>query len=198
MSLKSNIQLRRSNYSISNQLSISDAELKDILEKALLHVPSAFNSQSTRIVLLIGEQHKKFWNIAKETLRKVVPAENFKATEDKIEGCFAAGYGTILFYEDQKVINQLQEQFPAYASSFPNYSEHTSGMHQFAIWTMLSESGIGATLQHYQPLVDAEVAKTWNIDPEWKLIAQMPFGNPVGQPNEKEFNPIDQRLRIFK
>ena len=90
------------------------------------------------------------------------------------------------------------EQFPSYANYFPQYSEHTAGMHQFAVWTMLREAGIGATLQHYQPLIDEEVAKTWNIDPEWKLIAQMPFGNPTGEAGEKQFSPIEDRLKVFK
>lgn len=198
MSLKDTIALRRSHYGISNKIDISDAELQNILETALKHVPSAFNSQSARFVLLLGDNHKKLWNIVKETLRKVVPAEAFKATESKIDNSFAAGYGTILFYEDQKVVKGLMEQFPSYANYFPQYSEHTAGMHQFAVWTMLREAGIGATLQHYQPLIDEEVAKTWNIDPEWKLIAQMPFGNPTGEAGEKQFSPIEDRLKVFK
>lgn len=198
MGLRDTIQLRRSYYNISDKIDISDEELQNILETALKHVPSSFNSQSTRFVLLLGDQHKKLWSIVLETLRKIVPADKFQPTEDKINGCFACGYGTILFYEDQKVVKGMQEQFPSYANYFPQYSEHTAGMHQFAVWTMLREVGIGATLQHYQPLIDDEVAKTWNIDPDWKLIAQMPFGNLVTEPGEKEFQPIEDRLKVFK
>lgn len=198
MSLKDSIALRRSHYGISNQIDISDEKLQEILETALKHVPSSFNSQSTRFVLLLGDSHKKFWDIVKETLKKRISAEAFKATETKIDSCFAAGYGTILFYEDQKVVKDLQKQFPSYADYFPQYSEHTSGMHQFAVWTMLSEAGIGATLQHYQPLIDDEVAKTFNISPDWKLIAQMPFGKPTSEAGEKQFNPLKDRLKVFK
>ena len=34
----------------------------------------------------------------------------------------------------------------------------------------------GASLQHYNPLIDEAVAKQWHINPNWKLIAEMPFG----------------------
>lgn len=116
----------------------------------MLHVPSAFNSQSTRLVLLVREAHERLWNIiAKDELRKIVPADAFAQTEAKINACFAAGYGTVLFFEDQTVVKGLQEQFPIYADSFPTYAEHTNAMHQLAVWTMLEDAGYGASLQHY-------------------------------------------------
>ena len=35
-------------------------------------MPSAFNSQSTRIVLLLNDQHIKFWENAKTVLKDVM------------------------------------------------------------------------------------------------------------------------------
>lgn len=191
------IKNRRTYYSLSNKSSISDKEIKDIIDFAVLHVPSAFNSQTTRVVLLLGENHKKLWNITLETLRKIVPPEAFAATENKINGCFASGYGTILYYEDQEVVEGLQKSFPSYRDNFPIWSQQTAGMHQFAIWTMLEDAGLGASLQHYNPLIDAEVAKTWNINPKWKLIAEMPFGIPSAEPGTKEFSPLENRVLVF-
>ena len=46
-------------------------------------------------------------------------------------------------------------------------------MHQLAVWTMLEDEGMGASLQHYNPLIDDEVRKVWNLSDDWKLIAQM-------------------------
>jgi len=40
---------------------------------------------------------------------------------------------------------------------------------------MLEDAGLGASLQHYNPLIDQETAETWDINPDWKLLAQMPF-----------------------
>lgn len=61
---------RRTYYSITNQSPVSDEEIERIVNLAVTHVPSAFNSQSTRVVLLLGENHKKLWHIVKETLQK--------------------------------------------------------------------------------------------------------------------------------
>lgn len=198
INLKDAIQLRRTYYGIDNKIKISDKEIEDIVKYAATHVPSAFNSQSARMVLLLGKHHKKLWDIVLDSLKKIVEPENFKTTEDKINNCFSAGYGTVLFFEDQKVIKGLQETFPSYADKFPQYSEHTSGMHQYAVWLMLREQGIGASLQHYQPLIDEAVARQWNIDPNWTLVAQMPFGNPIAEPGEKQFAPIESKVKVFK
>lgn len=197
-SFKEAIQNRRTYYTINDKSPISDNEIKDIIDFAVLHVPSAFNSQSTRIVLLLGENHKTLWNIVKGVLKKIVPAEAFPASEAKIDGAFAAGYGTVLFFEDQSVVEGLQNAFPSYSENFPVWSQQTSAMHQLAVWTMLEDAGLGASLQHYNPIIDEEVAKEWNINPKWKLIAQMPFGTPTGEAGPKEFQSLENRVTVFK
>lgn len=195
---KEALENRRSCYNLDNKVSISDNEIKDILNFAVKHVPSAFNSQSTRVVLLLGDHHKKLWNIVKETLRKLVSAETFKSTEAKVDGAFMSGYGTVLFFEDEQVIKSLQESLPDYKDNFPIWSQQTSAMHQLAIWTMLEDAGLGASLQHYNPLIDHEVKRTWKLDSNWKLIAQMPFGNPTAKPGKKEYKPIEGRVKFFE
>jgi len=196
--LKKAIKNRRTYYGINDKSPISNEEIKEIIDFAVLHVPSAFNSQSTRVVLLLGENHKKLWNIVKKVLKKIVPADAYPASEAKINGAFAAGHGTVLFFEDQSVVEGLQKAFPSYSENFPVWSQQTSAMHQFAIWTMLEETGLGASLQHYNPIIDEEVAKEWNIEPKWKLIAQMPFGTPTGEPSPKDFQPLESRVTVFK
>lgn len=52
---------RRTYYSITDQSPIPDQEIECIINLAVRHVPSAFNSQSTRVVLLLGKSHKKLW-----------------------------------------------------------------------------------------------------------------------------------------
>ena len=64
---------RRTYYSITDQSPIPDQEIECIINLAVRHVPSAFNSQSTRVVLLLGKSHKKLWNIVRDALRKIVP-----------------------------------------------------------------------------------------------------------------------------
>lgn len=189
---------RRSYYGLSDKSPISDAEIKGIVEFAVKHVPSAFNSQSTRIVLLLGKQHKKLWDMVKETLRGIVPPEAFVRTETKIDKSFGAGYGTVLFFEDQAVVEQLQHDNPLYGKNFGDWSQHTSAMHQLAVWTMLEDAGFGASLQHYNPLIDDAVYREWNISKSWRLIAQMPFGISTGDAGDKTFRPVEERVLVFE
>lgn len=196
--LKEALKHRRSYYAISNQNPISDDEIEEILNFAALHTPSAFNSQSTRMVLLLREQHQQLWNIVRNTLKKMIPATAYASTEAKINKSFAAGYGTVLFFEDTAVIESLQKAFPLYHENFPQWSQQTSGMHQLAVWAMLEDAGFGASLQHYNPLIDKEVRDTWKLPDTWELIAQMPFGLPLEAPQKKEYKPLCDRVRIFK
>ena len=187
---------RRSYYGISKEAVVSDSRIQEVINEAVKHTPSAFNSQSARVVVLLGEQHDKLWNITKETLRKIVPADNFASTEEKMNA-FGSGYGTVLFFEDQSVIEGLQKQFELYKDNFPIWSQHSSGMLQFVVWTALENEGFGATLQHYNPLIDEEVQQTWNVPSNWKLIAQMPFGKPTSEPGEKQFQPLEDRVKFY-
>ena len=146
----------------------------------------------------MGKSQKKFWKTIKDPLRKIAPAEAYKATEAKIDNSFEAGYGTVLFFEDTAVVEGLQKQFPSYKENFPVWSQKTSAMHQFTVWTMLEDAGFGASLQHYNPLIDEAVAKQWHINPNWKLIAEMPFGTSTQEPGEKQFAPLEERILVFK
>jgi predicted oxidoreductase (fatty acid repression mutant protein) len=188
---------RRSVYGINKEEVVSDERIKEVIEYAVNHTPSAFNSQSARVVLLLEKEHDKLWDITKEALRKIVPVDQFSATEDKINS-FRSGYGSVLFFEDNSIIESLQEQFVTYKDNFPVWSQQSSGMHQYVIWTALEIEGFGASLQHYNELIEADVKKEWSIPNNWKLIAQMPFGKTTVEPDEKQFQPLEQRIRVFK
>lgn len=194
--IKKLLENRRTYYEIDKKSPVSDEVIKEIIEHSVNHVPSAFNSQSSRVVLLLGDQHDKLWEITRETLRKIVPADSFASTDAKIDG-FKNGYGTILYFEDNAVIEGLQGQFPLYKDVFPVWSLQSSGMLQHTIWISIEGEGLGASLQHYNPLIDDEVKATWNLPSSWKLLAQMPFGTPTNEPGEKEFAPIDSRFKVF-
>lgn len=191
------IKKRRTIYSLGNNLPVSQDRIAALIKEAVKHSPTAFNSQSSRVVVLFGENHKKLWNIVKDALRAIVPADAFAATEGKIDNAFLSGAGTVLFFEDQSVVKGLQEQFALYADNFPIWSEQASGIAQFAVWTALSEENIGASLQHYNPVIDEQVSKAWNIPADWKLRAQLVFGSIEQEAGEKSFMDDESRFRIF-
>ncbi|BBI33287.1 nitroreductase family protein [Cohnella abietis] len=191
------VKKRRSIYAISKEAILSDEQIEALVGEAVLNTPSAFNSQSARVIVLLNEQHDKLWNLTEETLKQIVPADSFEATAQRI-AAFRSGYGSVLFFEDQSVIEGLQEQFASYKDNFPLWSLHSSGMLQFVVWTALEAEGYGASLQHYSPLIDEQVAKEWDVPSTWKLIAQLPFGKVTAPAGEKTFQPLDSRLKVFK
>lgn len=191
------VEQRRSIYALSSQLPVSNSEVVKLVEHAILHTPSSFNSQSTRIIVLFGDEHHKLWQLTEDTLRSIVDNdEQFASTKQKIDS-FKAGAGTVLFFEDHKVIRALQEKAPLYADKFPIWAQHTSAMHQYVIWTALASVNIGASLQHYNPVIDAKVAETWDVDRDWELVAQMVFGAIEQPAGDKAFEPLDKRLKVF-
>lgn len=190
------LKQRRSVYAISNESPISDERIIQIVEYTVLHTPSAFNSQNSRVLVLLGDKHDRFWQITKDALRAVVPADQFASTNAKIDS-FSAGYGTILYFEDMAPVRSLQSQFPLYADNFPVWSLQANGMLQHNIWAALSLEGLGASLQHYTELIEDAVKAEWQLPADWKLDAQMPFGKPVADPQEKSFLPVSERVLVL-
>ena len=187
---------RRSIYALGNELPIAPQAIVNMAERVLLHTPSAFNSQSSRLVVLFGAEHQKLWDIAEKELRAAVGDGDFSGSKQKLDG-FRASAGTVLFYEDKNVTESLQEQFTLYADRFPVWAQQTSAMHQYAMWTELRTLNVGANLQHYNPLVDEDAAKAFSIPDSWELVAQMPFGNIVEPAGEKTYQPVNERMKVL-
>lgn len=190
------IQNRRSIYALDANTTLRNAQITETIQTAIAHAPSAFNSQTTKAVVLYGEESTKLWNLVLDALRKVTPEAAFADTEAKINS-FDAGVGTVLFFEDTSIVKGLQEAFALYADNFPIWSEQAAGISQFSVWTALAQENVGASLQHYSNLIEAQVAEAWNIPAEWKLTAQMPFGNIAAPAGEKEFAPIADRVKVY-
>jgi predicted oxidoreductase (fatty acid repression mutant protein) len=88
------IKSRRTYYALKNTSPIPDSKIQEIINDVVLHVPSAFNSQTTRVVLLLKGEHEKLWDITRDVLKEIVPAENFAPTEQRMAG-FRAAYGSV-------------------------------------------------------------------------------------------------------
>ena len=188
---------RRTQYALGKNLPINRDAVETLIQNVIKESPSAFNSQSSRAVILFGEESEKFWTeLVTEALRPLVPADAFPTTEAKLKG-FAAGAGTVLFFEDQTVIKGLQENFALYAAKFPEFSANSAGMAQFAVWTALAQHDIGASLQHYNPVIDAAVQAKYGLPATWQLSAQMPFGSNEQEFGAKDYVADDSRFKIF-
>ncbi|KAI1214788.1 Nitroreductase [Annulohypoxylon truncatum] len=195
-SLLESVKARRTYYVLNKELPISTDRVQEIVKETLLHVPSSFNSQSNRILVLFGAEHDKLWDIASGILKTIVPADAWEHTAQRMNG-FKAGAGTVLFFDDQNVVNGMQEKFALYADKFPIWAQQSNAMAQYVVWTALTAEGVGANLQHYNPLIDVKVASEWGIPESWKLNAQLVFGGRSGEAGPKDFQPIEERYKAF-
>lgn len=176
---------RRSYYHLSDRSPVSDEDIIHAVREVARYVPSAYNSRSTRMVLLLGDEHRRLWNVVKDKLAHVLPVTVYERAEAKINSQFFCAHGTLLFFEDASVVRRMQAEEPLYREMFPTWAQHTNAMHQLAAWVALSELGLGASLQHYNPLIDAEVRHAWSLPADWQLVAQLPFGLPTASPEPR-------------
>ncbi|KAI1254102.1 hypothetical protein MGN70_004498 [Eutypa lata] len=190
------VKNRRTHYVLNKTLPISKERIQEIVKDALRHIPSSFNSQSNRVIVLFGADHDKLWDATGEILKAIVPADSWQHTADRLAG-FKAGAATILFFEDQDVVNAMQEKFALYADKFPIWASQSDGMLQFTVWTALEAEGLGANLQHYNPLIDQRVTAEWSVPLSWKLNAQLVIGGRAAEAGPKDFLPIDSIFKAY-
>ncbi|WP_215523285.1 nitroreductase family protein [Varibaculum prostatecancerukia] len=180
------LQDRRSRYQLERKIPLSHQELLDLIDEVTAQVPDAFNMQSQRLLVVTGENQDALWNRVFEVFEGKVPRE-------KIDS-FRAGYGTILYFYDQEVTEEMAGKFTTYADKFPHWAAQSLAMLQFSLWVALREAGIGASLQHYNPVIDHAVKQLFDLPETWVLDAQMPFGVASDEPHPKQLQDIRQRV----
>ncbi|GAX02026.1 nitroreductase family protein [Secundilactobacillus silagei] len=189
---------RRSIYALGRNVTASQDELAALIKDTIKWAPTSFNNQTTRAVILFGDSHEKLWDIVAKRLKSEVPTEEaYQKTLQKING-FKAAYGTVMYFTDMNIVHQFENDFALYADNFYDWSEQGQGNAQFAVWTALAENGLGANLQHYNPLIDDEVRAAFNIPDSWKLRAEMDFGSIEAPAGDKEFMADDDRFKVLK
>lgn len=189
MSITQSLRQRRSYYNIEETLPVEQQEVIRLVDDCTELIPDAFNMKSSRVVVVTGERHQELWD-------KIYNLFGEKIPKAKING-FRAGAGTILYFYDRSVVKSLQDRFPAYAHNFPVWANQANAMLQISIWTGLREMGIGASLQHYNPVIDKMVQEFCQVPEDYVLVAQMPFGGIVSEPEPKEKETIKNRVKII-
>lgn len=189
---------RRSIYALGRNVEQSQDDIANLIKEDIKWAPTPFNNQTTRAVILFNENHEKLWDIVAKRLKSEVPTEAaYQKTLEKING-FKAAFGTVLFYTDKEIVHRFENDFALYADNFADWSEQAQGNAQFAVWTSLAENGIGANLQHYNPLIDDQVKEAFNIPDSWKLRAQLDFGSIEAPAGDKDFIEDSERFRVLK
>ncbi|MBQ7630346.1 MAG: nitroreductase, partial [Selenomonadaceae bacterium] len=68
---------RRSIYALGKNIPVLESQIMAAVERMVKDVPSAFNMQSSRVVVTMKEHHENVWQITESALKKIVPEENF-------------------------------------------------------------------------------------------------------------------------
>lgn len=188
---------RRSIYKLGRNIPVLQSQIIAAVERMVKDSPSPFNMQSARVVVAMLDHHENVWDITRGELKKTLPADRFAVLEKKIDG-FAKAYGTILFFESSDMISAMQDQIPVYAANLPTWAMQANGMLQFAVWTALEDLGLGANLQHYNPIIDESIKKIFYLPDSWDLVAQLVFGEILEPAPPIEKIPTGVRVKIFR
>jgi len=189
---------RRSIYVLGDNVSQTPEELFELVKSAVKHAPTAFNNQTVRTVVLFGEKKDQLWDITADRLKSVVPTEAaYQNTLEKLNS-FKAGVATVLFYSDTDVVKTFEENIPLYSENFYDWSEQGHGIAEYATWLAVTEAGLGANIQHYNPLIDEPVAKAFDIPAHWRLRAQLNIGSIEEPASTKEYMTDDDRFKLVK
>ncbi|KAF2706516.1 Nitroreductase [Pleomassaria siparia CBS 279.74] len=189
------IAARRSAYALAKESPIPNDRILEIVNQALKHAPSPFNVRSARCIVLFGEEHSKLWENAYKVTEEATP-QAIGILGPKIKG-FQDAYGTCLFFDDAEAYNELSPRFAALSRTYSEWEEHSSGMHQFIVWTALAAEGLGANLQHYQPSITPYVNKTFDVPASWTLKCEMVFGKPTAGADPKPKTHLEKALRVY-
>lgn len=189
MTIIDSISKRRSVYALSDNVDVDSQKIIDTIEKVTELVPDAFNMKSQRVVIALGDYQDKVWDTVYDVFGGKVDREK--------TDMFKAAYGTVLFFTDEDAVEGMKKQFAQYADNFELWSQQSNGMLQFSVWTALADMNLGASLQHYNPVIDDAIRELFDIPASWTLKAQMPFGHIEQHPDDKPGEDISKRVKVF-
>lgn len=127
--------------------------------------------------------------------------EQFRAdARKKWDSAYFPSYGTVVFFEDEAVVADWVSKMPDFSKLFPEWSANGTGMLQMTVWAALSNHGLGASLQHFPQMKEANAVALREVlgTPEnWVSTAVMPFGKAVAAPAERSYLPLEDRFQVI-
>ena len=138
------VEKRRSIYALGTDSQYSKREITDRVREVVKQVPTAFNSQTTRVVVLFDEANNKFWDHIYNVQKDILEGGMQEWMSGVVTGA-KNGIGTVLFFEDLDAAKQM----PTQGTRTEAYKQNNNANAQYAIWLALAEMNLGASLQHF-------------------------------------------------
>lgn len=190
------VKNRRSQYAIGNNTDLTNEEIAERITEIVRDVPTASNSQTTRIAIVFGEENVKLWDHILDVQKDVMPEEMWGMMSGVMEGA-KGGVGTILFFEDLDAV----EKMPTSPARVEVYKQNNNANAQYATWLALTDLGLGGSLQHmnvgYEQGFDKSVKELLDLPERWEMQAQMPFGSIEGENEPKEYIADSERVVVI-
>lgn len=190
------VKKRRSIYALGKNTDFSKTDIENRIREVVKEVPSAFNSQTTRIVVLFDEANTKFWDHIYDVQKDVLEGEIWDMMSGIMTGA-KEGIGTILFFEDKEAVDSM----PARGVRQEAYKQNNNANVQYGLWLALAEMDLGASLQHfnvgYEQGFDKGTKEMFNLPDSYEMLAQMPFGSIEQQPGEKEYIDTNVQVKVI-
>ncbi|HLR92664.1 MAG TPA: nitroreductase family protein [Atopostipes sp.] len=187
---------RRTHYAIGNNTELSNEEIANRITEVVRDVPTAFNSQTTRVAVVFGEENVKLWDHILDVQKDVLQGEMWDMMSGVMEGA-KGGVGTVLFFED---LDAVENNMPVNGERAEVYKQNNNANAQYATWLAITELGLGGSLQHfnvgYEQGFDKSVKELLDLPERWELQAQMPFGSIEGEVTEKEYIADTDRVAV--
>ena len=197
MELKKALETRRTHYVLGKNTDFSKQEIVDAISNVVKHAPSAFNNQSTRVVILFGDQKEKFWQHIYDVQKDVLDDDAWEQQSATITGARDEALGTVLFFED----NATADQLPTNPERTHVYKHTANANVQYGTWLTMADLGLGASLQHfnlgYEQGFDKETRQMFDLPDSYEMVAQMPFGSIEAPAGDKDFAPLEERVFVF-
>ena len=191
------VKSRRSQYVIGKNTDLTNEEIVERITEIVRDVPSASNSQTTRLAFVFGEKNDELWSHILDVQKNVLPADMLEMMTGVMEGA-KNGVGTILFFEDLDAV----EEMPTSPSRVEIYKQNNNANVQYAVWLALTEMGLGGSLQHmnvgYEQGFDRSVKELLGLPERWEMQAQMPFGSIEGENGEKDYISDNERVVVVQ
>lgn len=191
------IKDRRSIYAIGNNSEHSIEDIVASIRETQKDVPTAFNSQTSRLVILNGESNTKFWDLILEVQESVLDKATWDFMSPIMHGA-KNGIGTVLFFEDRDAVAKM----PTQGARTEAYKQNNSANSQYATWLALAEMNLGGSLQHfnvgYEQGFDKAIREMFNLPDSYELIAQLPFGSIEQAADAKDYMDTNVQVQLIK
>ena len=191
------VKNRRTQYAIGKNTELSNEEISEYITNIVREVPTAFNSQTTRVAIVFGEDNVKLWDHILDVQKDVLQGEMWDMMSGVMQGA-KNGVGTVLFFEDLDAV----ETMPVNGTRGEAYKQNNNANTQYATWLGLTQLGLGGSLQHfnvgYNQGFDQGTKEMFDLPESYEMLAQMPFGSIEQEVEAKDHIDTNEQVKVFK